>query len=62
MLYTQIKYMQPMPKKLGKILSNYDKNLVPEMNNGQLIKLIRDRYLVDAKPLVGRGCHLRLKN
>jgi len=24
---------------------------VPEMNNGQLIKLIRDQYLVDAKPL-----------
>jgi len=49
--HTQIKYIQPMPKNLGKILSNYDKILVPEMNNGQLIKLIRDRYLVDAKPL-----------
>mgnify|MGYP006960691074 CR=1 FL=1 len=24
---------------------------MPEMNNGQLIKLIRDRYLVDAQPL-----------
>jgi len=49
--HTQIKYIQPMPKNLGKILSNYDKILVPEMNNGQLIKLIRDLYLVDAKPL-----------
>ena len=49
--HTQIKYIQPMPKNLGNILSNYDKILVPEMNNGQLIKLIRDRYLVDAKPL-----------
>jgi len=49
--HTQIKYIQPMPKNLGKILSNYDKILVPEMNNGQLIKLIRDRYLVDAQPL-----------
>ena len=49
--HTQIKYIQPMPKNLGQILSNYDKILVPEMNNGQLIKLIRDRYLVDAKPL-----------
>ena len=49
--HTQIKYIQPMPKNLGEILSNYDKILVPEMNNGQLIKLIRDRYLVDAKPL-----------
>ena len=49
--HTQIKYIHPMPKNLGKILSNYDKILVPEMNNGQLIKLIRDLYLVDAKPL-----------
>ena len=49
--HTHIKYIQPMPNNLGNILSNYDKILVPEMNNGQLIKLIRDRYLVDAKPL-----------
>ena len=49
--HTHIKYIQPMPNNLGEILSNYDKILVPEMNNGQLIKLIRDRYLVDAQPL-----------
>ena len=49
--HTHIKYIQPMPKNLGQILSNYDKILIPEMNNGQLIKLIRDRYLVDARPL-----------
>ena len=40
-----------MPKNLGTILSKYDKILIPEMNNGQLIKLIRAQYLVDAKPL-----------
>ena len=49
--HIHIKYIQPMPNNLGEILSNYDKILVPEMNNGQLIKLIRDRYLVDAQPL-----------
>lgn len=49
--HTHIKYIQPMPKNLGQILSNYDKILIPEMNNGQLIKLIRDQYLVDAQPL-----------
>ena len=49
--HTHIKYIHPMPKNLGQILSNYDKILIPEMNNGQLIKLIRDRYLVDAQPL-----------
>ena len=40
-----------MPKNLNQILLNFDKILIPEINNGQLIKLIRDRYLVDAKPL-----------
>ena len=49
--HTHIKYIQPMPKNLGEILSKFDKILIPEMNNGQLIKLIRDQYLVDAKPL-----------
>jgi 2-oxoglutarate ferredoxin oxidoreductase subunit alpha len=49
--HAHIKYIQPMPKNLGEILANFDKILIPEMNNGQLIKLIRDQYLVDAKPL-----------
>lgn len=49
--HMHIKYIQPMPRKLGEILKSFDKILVPEMNNGQLVKLIRDRYLVDAKPL-----------
>lgn len=49
--HIHIKYIEPMPKNLEQILSNYEKILVPEMNNGQLIKLIRDRYLVDAQPL-----------
>jgi 2-oxoglutarate ferredoxin oxidoreductase subunit alpha len=31
------------------MLSNFEKILVPEINNGQLIKIIRDTYLVDAK-------------
>ena len=49
--HAHIKYIQPMPKNLGDLLSNFDKILIPEMNNGQLITLIRDQYLVDAKPL-----------
>ena len=49
--HAHVKYIQPMPKNLGEILVNFDKILIPEMNNGQLIKLIRDQYLVDAKPL-----------
>jgi 2-oxoglutarate ferredoxin oxidoreductase subunit alpha len=48
--HAHLKYILPMPKNLGDILSRYKKILIPEMNNGQLIKLIRDKYLVDAKP------------
>lgn len=49
--HAHLKYIQPMPKNLAELLANFDKVLVPEMNNGQLITLIRDQYLVDAKPL-----------
>jgi len=40
-----------MPKNLGNLLAGFDKILIPEINNGQLITLIRDQYLVDAQPL-----------
>jgi 2-oxoglutarate ferredoxin oxidoreductase subunit alpha len=43
-----IRYMRPFPKNLGEILKNYDRVLIPEINNGQLIKIIRDVYFVDA--------------
>ena len=49
--HAHVKYIHPMPKNLDEILVNCDKIWIPEMNNGQLIKLIRDKYLVDAKPL-----------
>ena len=49
--HAHVKYIHPMPKNLDEILVNFDKILIPEMNNGQLIKLIRDKCLVDAKPL-----------
>jgi 2-oxoglutarate ferredoxin oxidoreductase subunit alpha len=47
--HAHLRYIRPFPKNLGKILSNFETILVPEINNGQLIKIIRDRYLVDAK-------------
>ena len=48
--HAHLRYIQPMPKNLGDLIKNYDKVLVPEMNNGQLVKLIRERFLVDAIP------------
>jgi 2-oxoglutarate/2-oxoacid ferredoxin oxidoreductase subunit alpha len=47
--HAHIKYMRPFPKNLGDILKNFETILIPEINNGQLIKIIRDQYFVDAK-------------
>jgi 2-oxoglutarate ferredoxin oxidoreductase subunit alpha len=44
-----MRWINPMPKNLGKIIKRFKKVLVPEINRGQLIKLIRSEYLVDAK-------------
>ena len=40
-----------MPKDLGEIIIKFKNVLVPEINMGQFIKLIRSEYLVDAKGL-----------
>jgi 2-oxoglutarate ferredoxin oxidoreductase subunit alpha len=37
-----------MPRNLGDILRSYDKILIPELNTGQLLKVIRAEYLIDA--------------
>jgi 2-oxoglutarate ferredoxin oxidoreductase subunit alpha len=47
--HAHIRYLRPFPKNLGAMLSNFDTILIPEINNGQLIKIIRDVYFVDAK-------------
>jgi 2-oxoglutarate ferredoxin oxidoreductase subunit alpha len=49
--HAHVRYMNPLPKNLGEVISNFEKVLIPELNNGQLIKIIRDKYLVDAKGL-----------
>jgi len=43
-----LRHLNPFPNDLGDILRRYDKVLVPEMNLGQLSKLLRAEYLVDA--------------
>ena len=47
--HAHIKYVRPFPRNLGDILKNFETVLIPEINNGQLIKIIRDKYFVDAK-------------
>ncbi len=47
--HAHIRYIRPFPKNLGSIIKNFEKVLIPEINNGQLIKIIRDQFFVDAK-------------
>jgi len=47
--HAHIRYVRPFPKNLGEMIGNFDHVLIPEINNGQLIKIIRDEFLVDAK-------------
>jgi 2-oxoglutarate/2-oxoacid ferredoxin oxidoreductase subunit alpha len=44
-----LRHLNPFPANLGEVLARYDQVLVPEMNTGQLRKLVRAEYLVDAK-------------
>lgn len=46
-----LRYLNPFPKNLGDVLSQFERVLIPEMNLGQLRLLIRARYLVDAEGL-----------
>ena len=48
--HVHIRYMRPFPRNLGEILKSFDHVLVPEINNGQLVKILRDLYFVDAIP------------
>ena len=43
--------MWPLPANLQKLLSAYEIILIPEMNTGQLVKIIRSEYLLNAKGL-----------
>jgi 2-oxoglutarate ferredoxin oxidoreductase subunit alpha len=43
-----LKYLNPFPRNTGEVLRRYPKLLVPEINLGQLVKLIRAEFLVDA--------------
>ena len=48
--HAHLRYIRPFPKNLGEILNNFEKVIIPEINNGQLVKIIRDQYLIDAIP------------
>ena len=47
--HIHIRYMWPMPANLGELLKGFDQVLIPEMNTGQLIDILRAEYAIDAK-------------
>ena len=49
--HVHLRWISPLPKDLGEILIHFKHILVPEINLGQLLRLIRSEYLVDAKGL-----------
>ena len=48
--HIHIRYIAPMAKNMSVLLKGYERILVPEMNSGQLKTVLRDQFLVDAKP------------
>jgi 2-oxoglutarate ferredoxin oxidoreductase subunit alpha len=46
-----IRYLNPLPRRLGELCKNFRRVIVPEMNRGQLLMLLRSIYLIDARPL-----------
>ena len=49
--HIHIRHIAPMPKNMSVLLEGYQHILVPEMNTGQLKTILRDTFLVDARPL-----------
>jgi len=49
--HVHVRHVWPLPRNLGALLKSYDNILVPEMNTGQFKTVLRDQFLVDAKPL-----------
>jgi 2-oxoglutarate ferredoxin oxidoreductase subunit alpha len=43
-----LRHLNPLPKNLGEVMKRYKTVLVPEMNLGQLVWVLRAKYLVDA--------------
>jgi 2-oxoglutarate ferredoxin oxidoreductase subunit alpha len=48
--HIHVRHLWPLPRNLGPLLRGYERILVPEMNTGQLKTVLRDQYLVDARP------------
>jgi 2-oxoglutarate/2-oxoacid ferredoxin oxidoreductase subunit alpha len=49
--HVHIRHMWPLPRNLADLLRGYERVIVPELNNGQLVRILRAEYLIPAQPL-----------
>jgi 2-oxoglutarate ferredoxin oxidoreductase subunit alpha len=49
--HVHLSHLNPLPKNLEEVLSKFETVICPEMNDGQLVNLIRAKYLLDIKPV-----------
>ena len=49
--HIHIRHLWPFPENLKELLSGFDKVIVPEMNSGHLVKMLRSEFLIDAQGL-----------
>jgi 2-oxoglutarate ferredoxin oxidoreductase subunit alpha len=48
--HAHLRYLRPFPRNLEALLQRFDKVVIPEINNGQLVKVIREKFLLPAIP------------
>jgi 2-oxoglutarate ferredoxin oxidoreductase subunit alpha len=49
--HIHLRHMWPLPRNLAQLLKGFERVIVPELNNGQLVRLLRSEFLVPAEPL-----------
>jgi len=49
--HIHLRHLWPFPRNLGELLGGFEQVIVPEMNMGQLVKILRSEYLIPAEPL-----------
>lgn len=49
--HAHLQYINPFPKNLEKLLNSFGQVIVPEINDGQLVRLLRSEFMIEAKPV-----------
>lgn len=49
--HAHLRYINPFPRNLEKLMKSFNHIIVPEINDGQLVRLIRSEFMIPAKPI-----------